>query len=189
MPQLIYIILCQKTPLDSNGRHDHSRGYKTILGAYEKLPVANVSVETLFNRFVMEHHHDIETCGVLCGGNNKLSSATATTEEAQYVWSIHEEVLRQDIGLTSSAYVVHQHERHFEIAANGSQSDGEDGFDAISHRRIQNHVSKRLYPEVCLPIPFRSPASEANHHAVGHRWRRCGDKDRVTPKASNSLRF
>jgi len=99
MPQLIYIVLCQKNPFDLSGKHDHSRGYKTILGVYEQLATANAAVEGLFNRFVMEHHHTIEKCAVLCGGADKLSSAAVTTDGAEYSWSIHAEVLRKELGL------------------------------------------------------------------------------------------
>ena len=43
---------------------------------------------------------------MLSGASDKLSSATATTEGAQYVWSIHEEVLRKDLGLPFSGHAV-----------------------------------------------------------------------------------
>ena len=98
MPQLIYLVLCQKTPFKSSGKYDHSRTYKTILGAYEQVAAANAAVESHFNRFIMNHQSDIEGCAVLCGGIDKLSSATVTTDEAEYGWAIHAEILRKDSG-------------------------------------------------------------------------------------------
>ena len=100
MTQLIYIILCQRTPISQlHTKQSPSRGYKTILGAYAELVTANAAVESHFNRFVMEHYQTIEKCEVLCGGIDKLSSATVTTEAAEYAWSIHEEVLRGGLGV------------------------------------------------------------------------------------------
>ncbi|KAL6717144.1 hypothetical protein ACLMJK_005059 [Lecanora helva] len=114
MPQLIYIILCHKSPLSpspfpstpsspsppsttpSSPLRAHS---KTILGAYSTLTSANAAVETLFNRFVMQHHEEIEVCGVLCGGEGKFSTATATTGRMVLGWCVHAEVLRDGRGL------------------------------------------------------------------------------------------